>query len=243
MAITILIVLIIATLAQAQPLPPIEIKIGEGNLDTSLRLLILLTILALAPSILIMTTSFIRIVVILSVLRQALGVPQVPPNQVIISLALFLTFFIMKPVFDEINSQALQPYLKEEITDEEFFSRVSASLKEFMLRQTRKDTVEVFLEVADLSKSEREKIKGPEDIPLSILIPAFMVSELATAFQIVFLLYIPFLIVDIVVASILISMGIIMIPPQIISLPFKIMLFVLANGWELVVLSIVRSYQ
>jgi len=224
-------------------MPPIEIKIGEGNLDTSLRLLILLTILALAPSILIMTTSFIRIVVILSVLRQALGVPQVPPNQVIISLALFLTFFIMKPVFDEINSQALQPYLKEEITDEEFFSRVSASLKEFMLRQTRKDTVEVFLEVADLSKSEREKIKGPEDIPLSILIPAFMVSELATAFQIVFLLYIPFLIVDIVVASILISMGIIMIPPQIISLPFKIMLFVLANGWELVVLSIVRSYQ
>ncbi len=243
MAITILIVLIITTLVQAQPLPPIEIKIGEGNLDTSLRLLILLTILALAPSILIMTTSFIRIVVILSVLRQALGVPQVPPNQVIISLALFLTFFIMKPVFDEINSQALQPYLKEEITDEEFFSRVSTSLKEFMLRQTRKDTVEVFLEVADLSKSEREKIKGPEDIPLSILIPAFMVSELATAFQIVFLLYIPFLIVDIVVASILISMGIIMIPPQIISLPFKIMLFVLANGWELVVLSIVRSYQ
>ncbi len=190
-----------------------------------------------------MTTSFIRIVVVLSVLRQALGVPQVPPNQVIVSLALFLTFFIMKPVFDEINSQALQPYLKEEITDEEFFSRVSTSLKEFMLRQTRKDTVEVFLEVADLSKSEREKIKGPEDIPLSILIPAFMVSELATAFQIVFLLYIPFLIVDIVVASILISMGIIMIPPQIISLPFKIMLFVLANGWELVVLSIVRSYQ
>jgi len=243
MAITILIALIITTLAQAQPLPPIEIKVGEGNLDTSLRLLILLTILALAPSILIMTTSFIRIVVVLSVLRQALGVPQVPPNQVIVSLALFLTFFIMKPVFDEINSQALQPYLKEEITDEEFFSRVSTSLKEFMLRQTRKDTVEVFLEVADLSKSEREKIKGPEDIPLSILIPAFMVSELATAFQIVFLLYIPFLIVDIVVASILISMGIIMIPPQIISLPFKIMLFVLANGWELVVLSIVRSYQ
>ncbi|EDP76577.1 flagellar biosynthetic protein FliP [Hydrogenivirga sp. 128-5-R1-1] len=224
-------------------IPPIELKVGEGNLDTSLRLLILLTILALAPSILIMTTSFIRIVVVLSVLRQALGVPQVPPNQVIVSLALFLTFFIMKPVFENINTNALQPYMKEQISDQEFFNRVTGSLKGFMLKQTRKDTVEVFMEVAKLKKEEREKIRKPSDIPLSILIPAFMVSELTTAFEIVFLLYIPFLIVDIVVASILISMGIIMIPPQIISLPFKIMLFVLANGWELVVLSLVRSYQ
>ena len=230
-------------LAQNEVIPPIELKVGEGNLDTSLRLLILLTILALAPSILIMTTSFIRIVVVLSVLRQALGVPQVPPNQVIISLALFLTFFIMKPVFESINTNALQPYMKEQISDQEFFSQVAGSVKGFMLKQTRKDTVEVFMEVAKLNKEEREKIKKPSDIPLSILIPAFMVSELTTAFEIVFLLYIPFLIVDIVVASILISMGIIMIPPQIISLPFKIMLFVLANGWELVVLSLVRSYQ
>jgi flagellar biosynthetic protein FliP len=217
--------------------------VGEGNLDTSLRLLILLTVLALAPSILIMTTSFVRIVVVLSVLRQALGVPQVPPNQVIVSLALFLTFFIMKPVFEDINTNALQPYIKEEISDQEFFERVSKSVKGFMVSQTRKDTVEVFLEISKMEKEEREKIKAPQDIPLSVLIPAFMVSELTTAFEIVFLLYIPFLIVDIVVASILISMGIIMIPPQIISLPFKIMLFVLANGWELVVLSIVRSYQ
>jgi len=230
-------------LAQNEIIPPIEFKVGEGTLDTSLRLLILLTILALAPSILIMTTSFIRIVVVLSVLRQALGVPQVPPNQVIVSLALFLTFFIMKPVFENINTNALQPYIKEEINDQEFFNRVSGSVKDFMLKQTRKDTVEVFMEVAKLKKEERERIKKPSDIPLSILIPAFMVSELTTAFEIVFLLYIPFLIVDIVVASILISMGIIMIPPQIISLPFKIMLFVLANGWELVVLSLVRSYQ
>ncbi len=229
--------------AQNQVLPPVEIKIGEGDLDTSIRLLILLTILALAPSILIMTTSFIRVVVVLSVLRQALGLPQVPPNQVIVSLALFLTFFIMKPVFDEINTKALQPYMNEQITDREFFSRVSASLKAFMLSQTRKDTVKVFIESANMSKEEREKIKEPSDIPLSVLIPAFMVSELTTAFEIVFLLYIPFLIVDIVVASILISMGIIMIPPQLISLPFKIMLFVLANGWELVVLSLVRSYM
>ena len=236
-------VLITGSLALAQAIPPVEIKIGEGDLDTSIRLLILLTILALAPSILIMTTSFIRIVVVLSVLRQALGIPQIPPNQVIVSLALFLTFFIMKPVIEEINANALQPYIKEEITDREFFNRVSASLKSFMAQHTRKDTAEVFLESSFLSKEERSSIKSPEDIPLSVLIPAFMVSELTTAFEIVFLLYIPFLIVDIVVASILISMGIIMIPPQLISLPFKIMLFVLANGWELVILSLIRSYS
>ncbi len=230
-------------MAQERILPPIEIRIGEGNLETSIRLLILLTVLALAPSILIMTTSFVRIVVVLSILRQALGVPQVPPNQVIISLALFLTFFIMKPVFEKFNQEALQPYVRDEITDREFFDRTSTIIKDFMVKQTRKDTLEVFLEVADLSKEEREKIKEPKDLPLSILIPAFMVSELATAFEVVFLLYIPFLIVDIVVASILISMGIIMIPPQIISLPFKIMLFVLANGWELVILSLVRSFH
>ncbi|MDQ7083307.1 MAG: flagellar biosynthetic protein FliP, partial [Aquificota bacterium] len=145
--------------------------------------------------------------------------------------------------YEDPSVNALQPYVKEEISDEEFFRRVSDSIKGFMLKQTRKDTVEVFLDVANLSKEEKEKIEKPSDIPMSILIPAFMVSELTTAFEIVFLLYIPFLIVDIVVASILISMGIIMIPPQIISLPFKIMLFVLANGWELVVLSLVRSYQ
>ena len=230
-------------LAQERAIPPVEIRVGEGDLATSVRLLILLTVLALAPSILIMTTSFVRIVVVLSVLRQAIGIPQVPPNQVIISLALFLTFFIMKPVFEEINAEALQPYIKEEIDDREFFSRVSGTMKEFMARHTRKDTMEIFLEVARLSPEDRKEIKSPQDVPLSVLIPAFMVSELTTAFEIVFLIYIPFLIVDIVVASILISMGIIMIPPQLISLPFKIMLFVLANGWELVVLSLVRSYM
>jgi flagellar biosynthetic protein FliP len=230
-------------LAQERVLPPIELRVGEGDLTTAVRLLILLTVLALAPSILIMTTSFIRIVVVLSVLRQAIGVPQVPPNQVIISLALFLTFFIMKPVFEEINANALQPYIKEEIGDREFFNRVSSSMKRFMAKHTRKDTLEVFFEVGRVDKERRENMKGPEDIPLSVLVPAFMVSELTTAFEIVFLIYIPFLIVDIVVASILISMGIIMIPPQLISLPFKIMLFVLANGWELVVLSLVRSYM
>jgi flagellar biosynthetic protein FliP len=229
--------------AQEQILPNIELKVGTGQLDTSIRLLILLTVLSLAPSILIMTTSFVRIVIVLSLIRQALGVPTVPPNQVIVSLALFLTFFIMKPVFESINHTALQPLLKREISDQVFFERTSDILKEFMVKHTRKESIKVFLDVSGMSKEEKEKIKSPKDIPLSVLIPAFMVSEISVAFQIVFLLYLPFLIIDLVVASILIAMGILMIPPQIISLPFKLMLFVLANGWELVILSLVRSYQ
>lgn len=226
-----------------QIIPNVDLRVGTGQLDTSIRLLILLTILSLTPSILIMTTSFIRIVIVLSLLRQALGTPTVPPNQVIVSLALFLTFFIMKPVFDQINQEALQPLLKKQITDQVFFEKTSSIMKSFMVKNTRKESLKVFLDMANLPKEEREKIKRPEDIPLSVVVPAFMVSEITTAFQIVFLLYLPFLIIDLVVASILISIGILMIPPQIISLPFKIMLFVLANGWELVVLSLVRSYQ
>ena len=220
-------------------IPSVEVKIGEGELSDAVRLLILLTILSLAPSILIMFTSFIRIVVVLSVLRQAIGLPQVPPNQVIISLALFLTFFIMKPVIDDINTRAFQPLIKEEITDEEFFKRTEEIIKKFMVNHTRKETLKAFLQIAGIKS---DTLKSPQDLPLRVVIPAFMVSELKTAFEIVFLLYLPFLIIDMVVASILISMGIIMIPPQLISLPFKIMLFVLANGWELVILSIVRSY-
>ncbi|NPB08655.1 MAG: flagellar type III secretion system pore protein FliP [Aquificae bacterium] len=236
---SVLTTVLLLELAFAQ-IPSLEVRIGEGDLVDSVRLLLLLTLLSLAPSLLIMFTSFVRIVVVLSVLRQAIGLPQVPPNQVIISLALFLTFFIMKPVIDSINGEALQPYIKKEISDEEFFRRVESRIKEFMVKHTRKETLEAFLEVAKIKK---EELRSPEDLPLRVVIPAFMVSELKTAFEIVFLLYIPFLIIDMVVASILISMGIIMIPPQLISLPFKIMLFVLANGWELVVLSLVRSYS
>ncbi len=230
-------------IALVQVIPPIDLRIGGAELDTSIRLLILLTVLSLAPSILIMTTSFIRIVIVLSILRQAIGIPQVPPNQVIIALSLFLTFFIMRPVIEDINTNALQPYLNNQISDTVFLERVTLSIKEFMGQNTRKDTLKVFMDSANLDKEEKENIKEIKDVPLSILIPAFMVSEITTAFQIVFLLYLPFLIIDIVVASILISMGILMIPPQIISLPFKIMLFVLANGWELIVLSLVRSYE
>ena len=234
-----LILLLLISFSFAQ-IPSVEVKVGQGELSDAVRLLILLTILSLAPSILIMFTSFIRIVVVLSVLRQAIGLPQVPPNQVIISLALFLTFFIMKPVIEDINRNAFQPLIKKEITDEEFFKRTERIIKNFMLQHTRKETLKAFIEVANLDKNS---LRSPEDVPLRVVIPAFMVSELKTAFEIVFLLYLPFLIIDMVVASILISMGIIMIPPQLISLPFKIMLFVLANGWELVILSLVRSYS
>ncbi len=233
------IILLNVSLLFAQ-IPPVEIKVGEGNLADTIRLLIFLTVLSLVPSILIMFTSFTRIVVVLSLLRQALGTPQIPPNPVIISLSLFLTFFIMKPTLDKINNEAFKPYIRKEISDEEFFKRTERYIREFMLRHTRKETLEAFLSVAKIPK---EKLESPKDIPTRVLIPAFMVSELKTAFEIVFLIYIPFLIIDIVVASILISMGIIMIPPQLISLPFKIMLFVLANGWELIVLSLVRSYH
>ncbi|MCS6997838.1 MAG: flagellar type III secretion system pore protein FliP [Aquificaceae bacterium] len=243
MKLVVLSLLFLSPALSQQIIPNIDLRVGTGQLDTSIRLLILLTVLSLAPSILIMTTSFIRIVIVLSLLRQALGVPTVPPNQVIVSLALFLTFFIMKPVFDAINQQALQPLFKNQITDQVFFERTSSLMKEFMVKNTRKESLKVFLDLANLPKEEKERIQKPQDIPLSVVIPAFMVSEIATAFQIVFLLYLPFLIIDLVVASILISMGILMIPPQIISLPFKVMLFVLANGWELVVLSLVRSYQ
>jgi len=235
-----LILLILSAGLSFSQIPPVEFKVGEGNLVDAIRLLIFLTILSLVPSILIMFTSFTRIVVVLSLLRQAIGTPQAPPNQVIIALSLFLTFFIMKPTIDKINAEALQPYIKKEISDEEFFKRVEFYAKDFMLKHTRKETLEAFLSVAKIPKNS---VKDLHELPLRVVIPAFMVSELKTAFEIVFLLYIPFLIVDLVVASILISMGIIMIPPQLISLPFKIMLFVLANGWELIVLSLVRSYQ
>ncbi len=241
--ITAILLLSLPAVAQTQFLPNVDLRIGTGQLDTSIRLLILLTILSLAPSIIIMTTSFIRIVIVLSILRQAIGVPNVPPNQVIISLSLFLTFFIMKPFIDRIDQEAYQPLINGQISDSVFFERTSSILKDFMVKNTRKETLKVFLDSSNIPKEERNNIKSPEDIPLSVLIPAFMVSEITTAFKIVFLLYLPFLVLDLVIASILISMGILLIPPQIISLPFKLMLFVLANGWELVILSLVRSYS
>ncbi|WP_238541759.1 flagellar type III secretion system pore protein FliP [Hydrogenobaculum sp. HO] len=222
-------------------IPGIQVKFNNGNFTEAIRLILILTVLSLAPSIIIMTTSFIRIVTVLSVLRQAIGLPNVPPNQVITSLALFLTFYVMYPVINQINQNALQPYLQHKITDKQFIQNTIEPLKEFMVRNTKVSTERTFLLASNIPN--KDNIKNINDLPLSVVIPAFMVSELSIAFQIIFLLYLPFLIIDMVVSAILLAMGIIMIPPTVISLPFKIMLFVLVNGWELVILSLVRSYH
>lgn len=242
-----LLLLIFIHLAMAQNenpinvIPGIQVKFNNGNFTEAIRLILILTVLSLAPSIIIMTTSFIRIVTVLSVLRQAIGLPNVPPNQVITSLALFLTFYVMYPVINQINQNALQPYLQHKITDKQFIQNTIEPLKEFMVRNTKVSTERTFLLASNIPN--KDNIKNINDLPLSVVIPAFMVSELSIAFQIIFLLYLPFLIIDMVVSAILLAMGIIMIPPTVISLPFKIMLFVLVNGWELVILSLVRSYH
>lgn len=208
-----------------------------NRLDTSLKILLLITILSIAPAILISMTSFVRIVIVLSLLRHALGIPTAPPNQVIVGLALFLTFFIMKPVFDKISEVSLTPYLKKQISDVQAIENAKQPLKEFMLKNTRKEDLKLFLDIS------KEKPQKPEDVSMTTLIPAFMISEIKTAFEIVFIIYLPFLVIDFVVASILMSMGMIMIPPMFISLPFKLMLFVLADGWELLTRALIQSYK
>jgi len=207
------------------------------NLDITLKILFLITVLSLAPSILITMTSFVRIVIVLSLLRHALGIPQAPPNQVIIALALFLTFFVMKPVFDEINKNAIEPYINKQISDIEAIQRASEPIKKFMLHNTRKEDLKLFLDLAG------EKPKSPEEVSMTTLIPAFLISEIKTAFEIVFVIFLPFLIIDLLIASILMAMGMMMIPPMLISLPFKIILFVLADGFELLTKALIESYR
>lgn len=207
------------------------------RLDTTIKILLIITLLSIAPSLLIAMTSFTRIVIVLSLLRHAIGVPTAPPNQVIVALSLFLTFFIMKPVFEKINEVSIQPYLKKEINDIKAIENAKQPVKEFMLKNTRKEDLKLFLDIA------KEKPARPEDISMTTLIPAFMISEVKTAFEIVFIIYLPFLVIDFVVASILMSMGMMMIPPMFISLPFKLMLFVLADGWELLTKALIQSYK
>lgn len=209
-----------------------------GQVAVVLQIFALLTVLSLAPAILIMLTSFTRIAIVLSVLRQALGTHQMPPNQIILGLSLFLTFFIMTPVWQKVNQQALQPYLKKEITQKQALEQAFKPIRKFMFKQTREKDLALLL---DISKVARPK--NTDDIPTSVLIPSFVISELKTAFQIGFLIYVPFLIIDMVVASVLLSMGMMMLPPIMISLPFKLMLFVLADGWYLVVGSLVKSFR
>ena len=208
-----------------------------GNLSTSIKLMLLLTVLSLAPSILILMTSFARIVIILSFVRTALATNQMPPNQVIVGLALFLTFFIMAPTLQQVNEEALTPLFNEDITLEEAYENASGPFKEFMSKHTRQKDLELFLRY-----SEAERPETLEDIPLTVMVPAFALSEIKTAFQIGFMIFIPFLVIDMIVASVLMSMGMMMLPPVMISLPFKILLFVLVDGWYLVMKSILQSF-
>lgn len=206
-------------------------------ISTSVRLIILLTILSIAPGILILMTSFTRIVVVLSFVRTSLATQQMPPNQVLIGLALFLTFFIMAPTFSEVYEEALQPLFDEEITLDEAYENASVPLKEFMAKHTRQKDLALFMNYTNAERPETV-----QDIPLTTLIPAFAISELKTAFQMGFMIFIPFLIIDMAVASVLMSMGMMMLPPVMISLPFKILLFVLVDGWYLIIHSVLQGY-
>lgn len=208
-----------------------------GNVSTAVQLLLLLTILTLAPSILIMLTSFTRIVIVLGFVRTSLATQQMPPNQILIGLALFLTFFIMAPTFGQVYDEALEPLFNEEITLDEAYERASTPFKEFMAKHTRQKDLALFLDY-----SEAEPPESIEDIPLSALIPAFAISELKTAFQMGFMIFIPFLVIDMAVASVLMSMGMMMLPPVMISLPFKILLFVIVDGWYLITHSLLESF-
>ena len=223
------------------PLPGINISVDTATtpkqVSTTLQIVFLLTVLTLAPAILIMTTSFTRFVIVLSFLRQAIGTPQAPSNQIVIGIALFLSLFVMMPVWEEVNKVALGPYLDETITQQEFMNLAAQPIKKFMSNYTREKDLAMFVRIAKL-----ERPKNLEDIPIWVVIPAFVISELKAAFQIGFLLYVPFLVIDMVVASILMAMGMMMMPPVMISLPFKLMLFVLVDGWHLILGSLIKSF-
>ena len=231
-----------ALTAAAQTIPKVSIEVGEatdsGELSTTLQIVILMTVLALAPSILIMVTSFIRFTVVLSFLRQAMGIQQLPPGQLLIALALILTFFVMSPVIDKSYTEGIKPYLEEQIDKDEAFEKAVNPFREFMLSQTREKDLALFVNIANLEQPE-----DASDIPLHVLVPGYVISELRTAFQIAFVLFIPFLVIDMVVASVLMSMGMMMLPPIIVSLPFKILLFVLVDGWYLLIKSLVESFH
>ncbi len=232
----------LAAYGQSGGLPAINLSLDSASspeqLSTTIQIVILITILSLAPSILVMTTSFTRIVVIFHFLRQAIGTQNTPSNQILISLALFLTYFVMSPVLKEVHTTALQPYLDDEIEQQEALALASEPIKEFMMRHTRDKDLELFA-----SYFSGKRVQSPEELSLAVVIPAFMINELRVAFQIGFMLYLPMLLIDMVVSAVLMSMGMMMLPPVMISMPFKILLFVLVDGWYLVVESIVNGLR
>ncbi|HHX39255.1 MAG TPA: flagellar type III secretion system pore protein FliP [Armatimonadetes bacterium] len=229
-------------IAFAQEIPRVNVSIGGArgphDVAATLQIILLLTVLSLAPAILLTLTSFVRVVIVLAFTRSALGIQQVPPNQVIIGLALFLTFFLMQPVWKEINSQALQPYLAHQITLDEAVKRGEGPVRAFLFAQTRPKDLGLFLRLGGV-----EQPRTRADVPTYVLAPAFLISELKTAFQMGFMIYVPFLVIDIVVAVILLSMGMMMLPPVMISLPFKVLLFVMVDGWNLVIQSLMLSFR
>jgi flagellar biosynthetic protein FliP len=234
--------LLIPNIASAQtPLPKISVSVEEANtpqeVAQSIQIVILLTILALAPSILIMVTSFSRIAIVFHFLRSALSTQTVPSNQILVSLALFLTFFIMRPVFNEINTNAIQPYLNAEISQQVALQETVKPIKSFMLKHVGEKELELFVNISGAAKPQT-----PDELKLSTIIPAFIISEIKIAFQIGFLIYLPMLLIDLIIASILLSMGMMMLPPVMISLPFKLLLFVLVDGWYLIVESLVKGF-
>ncbi len=224
------------------PVPNINIGVDAANnprdVALSLQVLFVLTVLTLAPSILIMMTSFTRIIVVLSFLRSALGTQQMPPNQVLVGLALFLTFFTMSPYWDQVSRDAFQPYVAGRMSQDAALTAALKPMREFMFKQTRENDLALFVNIAEAPRPNSQ-----EDIPTTTLIPAFVISELKTAFQIGFLIYIPFIVIDMVVASTLMSMGMMMVPPVMISLPFKILLFILVDGWHLIIRSLIASFS
>ena len=228
--------------AMAVGLPTVTFGVEDAQtpkqISTALQVILLLTVLSMAPSILLMTTCFTRIVIVLGFIRQAMGTQNMPPTQIILGLSLFLSFFIMSPTLNKINDEALQPYLREEIAQDVAFRKGVGPLREFMLSQVREQELTLLAEIT--MKTEPEEA---DDIPITTLIPAFMLSELKRAFMMGFMIYIPFLVIDMIVASVLMSMGMMMLPPVIISMPFKLLLFVLVDGWSLVVGSLIKSFH
>jgi flagellar biosynthetic protein FliP len=239
-----LFVLCAAAAAQSSPmaLPKLSIEVGKAtkpdDVSMTLQILFLMTILSLAPALLILTTAFTRIIVVLHFLKQAMGTPQMPPPQILLGLAMFLTFFVMAPVWNKVNEDALQPYMKNTITVSAAYDRAIIPIKEFMFRQTREEDLSLFVNLSKMGKPNNRN-----DIPIHVLIPSFAISELRMGFQMGFVLFVPFLIIDMVVASILMAMGMMMLPPAMVSLPFKILLFILVDGWHLVIGSIVTSFH
>jgi flagellar biosynthesis protein FliP len=227
--------------AYAEPLPSIDISVGNGEGEpnsSAVSILLLITVLSVAPAILVLMTSFTRIVIVLGFVRTSLGTQMSPPNQVVIGLALFLTFFIMAPTLSEINETALKPYLDGEMTQTEALNEAAVPMKAFMIKHTREKDLLLFMKYTQM-----EKPASYEEIPLTVLVPAYAISELKTAFQMGFMIFIPFLIIDMVISSTLMAMGMMMLPPVMISLPFKILLFVLVDGWYLVVKSLLMSFE